>query len=118
MAEEKQEKTKKSSIELFRAKLRTTSNVQETVLEGLKHASGRVRSLALKVAVRTQDQAFVKKNLLPLIESEKSKKVLRALQGKITRKSLDKKVEALKKAKAATAKKADEAAPAEQKPAG
>ncbi len=104
-------KAKKSPIDEFRAKLRATTNLGDTVVEGLKHTNAKVRSLAIKVATRSQDYPFVKKHVLPLIKSEKSKHVLRTLADKTYRKELADRVKKLVVQKVAGKKeKAPEAA--------
>ncbi|MDZ4677432.1 MAG: hypothetical protein SGI74_07965 [Oligoflexia bacterium] len=118
MAEEKKEETaKKSATDFFREKLSNKEQIKETVLEGLKSTNSRVRALAVKTAFKLQDHPFVKKNVMPLIQSDKSKKVLRTLSQKVTRKDLVKKMDDLIAAakKAAAAKKeAADAPPADK----
>ncbi len=109
MAEEKKEKTKKTPVDLFREKLQDRAQLKETVLEGIKSASGRIRSLSIKAAYKTQEHAFIKQYVLPLINSDKSKKVLRTISKKVTRTELAKKVKSMMKPKAAHTKKVEEA---------
>lgn len=66
-----------------------------------------MRSLASKVAFKTQEYDFIKKNVLPLTNTDKSKKVLRTISGKITRKDLIKKVASLAAKKTAPPPKAE-----------
>lgn len=109
------EKTKKSPILIFRENLGDREKLKATITEGLKSSNAKVRALAAKLAFRTQEYAFVKQNVLPLLKSEKSKKVLRTLAGKIYRKDLHEKVKKLilpKKLGKKPAKAADPAAPA------
>src|SRR5206468_1335967 len=104
---------KKTPLMLFREKLINHSQLKENLLEGLKSTNAKVRSLASKVAFKTHEHDFVKKNVLPLINSEKSKKVLRTISGKITRKDLVKKVASLlAKKEVPQAKPAEAATPA------
>jgi hypothetical protein len=111
MAEEKKEPAKKTAADLFREKLSNKEQVKETILEGLKSTNSRVRALAVKTAFKLQDHPFVKQHVLPLINSDKSKKVLRTLSEKVTRKELAKKVkDLLTAAKKAPAKAEGEAA--------
>jgi hypothetical protein len=118
MANEKDnKKTEKAPtiVDEFRKKLRNKEQIKATVTEGLKHANGRIRSLAIKAAFKLRDHAFVKQHVLPLITSDKSKKVLRTLSDKVTRKELYKKVKASRVMKKFGTKKeagADAAAPA------
>ena len=97
MADEKKTVTdvKKAPIHVFREKLRKHDALKETITEGLKSTNARVRSLATKMAFKIGDHDLIKKNVLPLINSDKSKKVLRTLSSKITRKPLIKKVQSL-----------------------
>src|SRR5438874_2964854 len=100
MADEKNDKkTKKSAVDLFREKIMKKEEVQATILEGIKSTNARVRALAIKLAFKTQEHPFVKKNVLPLIAGDKSKKVLRTLAEKVTRKELKKKLKSLWAAK-------------------
>jgi hypothetical protein len=116
------ETNKKSPIELFREALHSTKAMEATVLEGLKSTNAKVRSLAIKMAFRTQEHAFIKKNVLGLAK-DKSKKVLRTLSNKITRDDLRKKVKSLlvpKNKRVVTKPQAEEAVaapPAEAKQA-
>lgn len=86
--EKKADKKKDNVLDLFRAKLKDPKQVKAAIAEGIKHTNGKVRSLAIKWAVRTEEHEFVKKNILPLINSDKSKKVLRTISDKIYRKEL------------------------------
>ena len=106
MAEEKIEKAKKTASDLFREKLQNHAQLKETIIEGVKSASGRIRSLAIKAAYKSQEHAFIKQYVLPLLNSDKSKKVLRTLSKKVTRKDLVKKVKSMLKPKVAQTKKA------------
>ncbi len=92
--EVKKEDKKPTIVDEFRKKLRNKEEIKATVTEGLKHANGRIRSLAIKAAFKLRDNAFIKQNVLPLINSDKSKKVLRTLSDKVTRRELYKKVRA------------------------
>ncbi len=106
MADEKKEAvTKKAPIHAFREKLRHPDQVKESILEGLKSTNARVRSLAAKMAFKLKDKELIKKNVMPLINSDKSKKVLRTLSEKVTRKPLIKKVQSLLAKKKASAEK-------------
>jgi len=88
----KDEKAKPTIVDEFRKKLRNREQIIATVTEGLKSTNGRIRSLAVKAAFKLSDHSFIKQNVLPLIKSDKSKKVLRTLSDKITRRDLYKKV--------------------------
>jgi hypothetical protein len=90
-AEEKKE-TKKTAVDLFRAQLRNKDQMKATILEGLKSTNARVRSLAIKAAFKLKDNEIVKKNVMPLINNDKSKKVLRSMADKMNRKTLTKKL--------------------------
>lgn len=117
MAEEAVEKSEKESpLDAFRKKLGDKENLKNAIMEGLKSTNAKVRSLAVKAAFRLKDHALVKNNVLPLIKSDKSKKVLRTVSEKITRKDLAAKVKKMVAAPKA-AKKDDAAAPAEAAPA-
>lgn len=95
MAKEKTEEKAKPTLAMeFRKKLKNREQFKATITEGLKSANSRVRSLAIKAAFKLKDHSFVKQNVLPLITSDKSKKVLRAISQKITRRDLYKKVKA------------------------
>ncbi|MCC6276807.1 MAG: hypothetical protein IT289_02700 [Oligoflexia bacterium] len=107
MSEEKKEETK-SPVQEFRLRLKDIKKLKETVLEGLGAKNGKIRALAAKAAFKLKDHAFVKKNVLPLIESEKSTKVLKAIGDKIKRDKLFKNLEKLYSAKP-KAKKAEAA---------
>ncbi len=100
MANEKEIKKegegKSTIVDDFRKKLRNREELKATVAEGLKSANSRIRSLAVKAAFKLGDHSFIKQNVLNLINSEKSKKVLRALSDRITRRELYKKVRASK----------------------
>jgi hypothetical protein len=103
MAEEKKPEVKKTLSSLFREKLQNREQLKETVLEGLKSTNARVRAIAIKAAFKLKDHELIKKHVLPLINSDKSKKVLRTVSEKITRKDLAAKLKAMlaqKKAKA------------------
>lgn len=113
MADKKEET--KSALQTFKETLHTKKNVADIILEGIKSKDARVRSLAAKVAFKTQKYDFIKKNVLPLMNSDKSKKVLRTIGNKITRKDLNTKLEGLIKKKVAGGKKAA-AKPAEEAP--
>jgi hypothetical protein len=116
MAEEKKEVPMNAALLEFRKKLMNKDALKETILDGLKNKSAKVRSLAVKTAFRLKDHDLVKKNILPLIKSDKSKKVLRTVADKITRKELTEKVRKLMAQKKA-APKAKEEAPAAAAPA-
>ena len=108
MAEEAVEKSEKESpLDAFRKKLGDKENLKNAIMEGLKSTNAKVRSLAVKAAFRLKDH---------LIKSDKSKKVLRTVSEKITRKDLAAKVKKMVAAPKA-AKKDDAAAPAEAAPA-
>jgi len=103
MADETQEKkeavdVKKLALE-FRKTLRNPGQLKAAVTEGLKSKNALIRALAVKAAFKLKDHNFIKQNVLGLIKSEKSKKVLRAISGKITRRELYKKVRASRVAK-------------------
>lgn len=92
------------------------TSLTNALADGIKNTNAKVRSLAIKIAVRTQDAAFIKKNITNIIPTEKSKKVLRTIAKTITRKPLIKKLAELQVKKAPEAKaekKAEAAAPAE-----
>ena len=91
-ADEKKEPKKKTAVDLFREQLRNKDQMKATVLDGLKSTNARVRSLAIKAAFKLKDHEIVKKNVMPLINNDKSKKVLRAMADKMTRKNLSKKL--------------------------
>ena len=112
MADEKKEATKPSPSREFKKQLLNSKDLQKTILEGLKSTSGRIRSLAVKTAFKSQEHPFIKQNVIPLIKLEKSKKVLRTLSEKMTRKELAKKVESLLAAKKTTEKTAANPEPA------
>jgi len=109
MAEEKAE-TKPSLVMEFRKKLQNREQLKATVLEGLKSTDARVRSLAVKAAFKLKDHSLIKANVLSLINGDKSKKVLRAISAKITRRDLYKKVKASRVMKKLGGKKDDTAA--------
>jgi hypothetical protein len=111
MAEEKKE-APSTPVNDFRLKLKDVAKLQETVLEGLKSKNGKIRALAAKAAFKLKDHAFVKKNILPLIASDKSTKVLKAIEDKIRRSTLGETLEKLYKANTPKAKKAAEEAAA------
>ena len=108
MADEKKV-VKPRAVDAFRAKLRNKEQAQATVLEGLASTNSKVRSLASKMAFKLKDHEFIKKNVMPLVSSDKSKKVLRSISDKITRKSLLKKVQGLLAKKAKPEEKKTEA---------
>jgi hypothetical protein len=102
MANETPEVKAKPSLAMeFKKLLRNKDTLVASVTQGLQSKNAKVRSLAIKAAFKLKDQAFLKKNILPLISSEKSKKVLRTLSDKITRRELVKKVRAIHIAKKA-----------------
>ena len=117
MSDEKKAKGP-APIVVFREKVREQKKSAQVILEGLKSTNAKVRSLAIKLAYATQAHDFIKKNVLPLIEADKSKKVLRTLARNVTRRELMKKVKKMrvpKKAHGKAAKPAaDAAAPAEK----
>jgi hypothetical protein len=84
--------TKKSPLQTFKEKLADKKQVKENILEGIKSTNAKVRSLATKIAFKTQEHDFIKKNVLPLIDSDKSKKVLRTIGEKIHREKLAEKL--------------------------
>lgn len=90
--------TKKSPLLTFKHSLIGQSNATSILTEGIKNTNAKVRSLAIKIAFRSQDAAFIKKNITPLIQSEKTKRVLRTIASKMTRKTLSKKLADLKAA--------------------
>ena len=92
----KDENAKPTIVDEFRKKLRDRDQIKATVTEGLKSTNSRIRSLAVKAAFKLRDHSFIKQNVLALIKSDKSKKVLRTLSDKITRRDLYKKVKASK----------------------
>ena len=59
MAEEKT--TKKSALSIFRETMVTKGDLAAKLAEGLKNTNAKVRALAAKSALRTQDNAFIKK---------------------------------------------------------
>jgi hypothetical protein len=113
MAEEKV--VKPSLVSTFRLKIQTPSESKEAILEGLKSTNAKIRAAAIKFAFKLKDHEIIKKNVLPLLAAEKSKKVLRAVAGKITRKDLDAKVHSLLAKKVAKDAPAKAAAGAEVK---
>ena len=94
MADEKKDK-KPTPLDLFKKKLGNREKLKAELLEGLKSTNSKVRSLAAKLAIRSQEHAFVKEDILPLIQSDKSKKVLRTIGEKINRQDLVEKLEKL-----------------------
>lgn len=92
---EKKEEGKESAAQTFRKELKVAEKAVENITNGLKSASGRVRALAVKHAFKTQKHDFIKKHILPLMETEKSKKVLRTIGEKLTRKSLNEKLKTM-----------------------
>jgi hypothetical protein len=100
MADQK-EAAKPTPSDEFRKSLKNKDAFKATITEGLKHKSGKIRSLAVKAAFKLKDHGFIKQNILSLIKSDKSKKVLRAISGKITRRDLVKKVKAARVKKTA-----------------
>jgi len=113
MADAETKEAKPSVIMEFRKKLRNHKELKATVTEGLKATQAKVRALAVKAAFKLKDHSFVKQNVLPLIKTDKSKKVLRAISDKITRRELYKKVKAMRVVKKLAPKKETAAAPAE-----
>lgn len=112
MADEKEAKVKTTALSEFRKRLQNKDELKAAVIEGLKSTNAKVRALAAKMAFKLKDHGFIKQNILGLIKSEKSKKVLRSISQKITRRELYKKVKASQvMKKAAATKPADEAAP-------
>jgi len=109
MADEKKVETKKTAIHTFREKLKNHDQLKETILEGLKSTNSRVRSLASKIAFKLRDKEIIKKNVMPLIHSDKSKKVLRTISSKVTRKALAKRVLSMLAKKKTTGEKPAEA---------
>lgn len=108
---DKKEETKKSPLATFREKLADKAALQANIEEGLKHTNAKVRAFAAKLAVKTQDSKFVKKNVMPLVKSEKTKRVLGRIQKKFDRSDIKKRIEEIAKMKPAAKKEA--AAPAE-----
>jgi hypothetical protein len=113
MADEKEAKVKVNALSEFRKRLQNKNELKAAVTDGLKSTNSKVRALAAKMAFKLKDHAFVKQNVLGLIKGDKSKKVLRSISGKITRRDLYKKVRASRvMKKAGTAKTAEETAAA------
>ncbi len=93
MAEEKV--AKKTALSTFRKSMVAKGDMSSKLTEGLKSTNAKVRAQAAKNALRSQDNAFIKKSVLPLIAVDKSKKVLRVISKRITRKSLIEKIAAM-----------------------
>lgn len=104
----------KNVVNEFREKFRGGDQIVKSIQEGLKHSNAKVRALAAKAALRTQDHGFLKSNVFPLLEQENNKRVLRAVVGKIYRKSWAQKLEQIIAARPKAEKKV---APAEEVPA-
>src|SRR4051812_15843796 len=104
MAEEKT--AKKSALSTFRESMAAKGDLTAKLTEGLKSTNAKVRALAAKSALRSQENSFIKKSVLPLIATDKSKKVLRVISKRITRKPLLAKLEALATKKPAGKKEA------------
>lgn len=115
MADEKKE-AKPTPLSIFRAKVREAGINESTLVEGLKSTNAKVRAYATKLAVRSQEFPFVKKNIMPLIKTEKTKRVLASLSKHVTREELTKRVsDIVKELKAklpAKEEKKEEAPPA------
>ena len=112
MADEKKIEIKKTALTLFREKLRNREELKQTILDGLKSSNSKIRSLATKAAFKLGEYDIIKKNVLPLINSDKSKKVLRSVAERLTRKDLATKMKTL------LAKKKAHEKHVEAKPAG
>lgn len=109
---EKDEAQKKTPVTVFREKLSDPQQIKQNISDGIKSTNAAVRALAAKAALKSQDYAFIKQHVLPLIKSEKSKKVLRTISRRMTRKDLAQKVKSMMVKKAVPAKTADAAQPA------
>jgi hypothetical protein len=116
MADEKETKVKVNALSEFRKRLRNKDDFKTALTDGLKSTNAKVRALAAKTAFKLKDHGFVKQNVLGLIKGDKSKKVLRSISGKITRRELYKKVRASRVMKKVGSKPTEEAAPAAAAP--
>jgi hypothetical protein len=111
MAEKKE---KSNPVAEFRAKIAGKSDLA-TLSEGIKSTNAKVRALSAKLIIRLGDKSAIKTLVMPLAKTDKTKKVLRAIDKKVKRKELRTKVEGMLVKKAAGGKAK---APAEEKPAG
>ena len=121
MAEEKTPKRVPELLKKFRSQVHgkkiDAKEIEKSIIEGLKSARSEVRALAAKYGLSRFDHAWVKKNVLTLLEHEKSKKVLRVIEkyydGKRLKGALDRLgLKTLKGAPKSSTKKAASTAPA------
>ncbi len=110
MSEKKE--TKKSALEEFKTKILDKEKLKQHLADGIKSTNAKVRSLATKIGLKTQEHEFVKTHIMPLLKADKSKKVLRTISKQITRKDLIKKLEDLLAKKPSTKEQTAEVPPA------
>lgn len=127
MSEKNEENKVDVLIKKFRENLKSIKNskdLEKVVLEGINSAQAEIRALAVRAGIQNFDRAWVKKNVMSILEKEQSKKVLRMIEksnsGQKVMKALERVQNLIaekKSKKSAKDAPAPAAAPAEEKPA-
>ena len=115
MAENAEKEVKVSPLQQFREKLKNREQLKAALQEGLGSTNAKVRALAARLAYKTQEQDFIKKHVMPLLTSEKTKRVYRSFAKRINRKSIEEKLKQFAKVAPAKKEKKVETPPAEVK---